>query len=284
MSLRIKKSGQAGVCYSLLAVLFILNLYIPAYADNKPDYRREARLTDQIIDDIFDGEPVWLDANNHSFLAIHTLNEDQPSGTVIILHGRGYHPDWPEVSGPLRVGLVENGWSTLSIQMPVLRKGSSYYDYLPLFKFAQGRIDAAIAYIREQSDKPVILAAHSCGAHMANSWLNTNGDGQIDGYIIMGAGATDYGQKLQTPFPYADMQVPILDLYGEFEFPAPISMIPERMALIKEGGNRGSRLIELPDTDHYFHEAGEALTEVVADWLNNTDFFQVNPNSPYKIP
>jgi hypothetical protein len=241
-------------------------------ADNQPDYARETRLAEQVVDDIFDGEPVWLEANDHPFLGIHTLNEEQNKGTVIILHGRGYHPDWPEVAGPLRIGLVDAGWSTLSVQMPVLAKGRLYYDNLPLLKFARGRIESAIAYVAESSDQPIILAAHSCGAHMANDWLNNSGDSKIDGYIIMGAGATDYRQELQTPFPFANMRVPVLDLYGEFEFPRPLAMLPERQELLEAGDHPGSRLIMLPQADHYFHGAGDPLTEIVAEWLNTTDF------------
>ena len=229
-------------------------------------------MADQIVSDLFDGEPVWLDANEHTFLAIHTLNEDAPKGTVIIAHGRGCHPDWPEVAGPLRTGLVEAGWSTLSIQMPVLEKGKKYYDYLPLMPFAHQRFEAAIKYAKQQSDLPVILAAHSCGAHMANDWLFNNSDSNIDGYIIMGAGATDYKQDLKTPFPFAKMQVPVFDLYGEQEFPRPLAMIEERKQLIEQGGNAQSKQQQLADADHYFHEAGEPLTEMVADWLNNTSF------------
>ena len=255
----------------LLATFSLPGAISPVYADRTPDYQREARLANQIVDDIFDGEPVWLDANNHSFLGIQTFAENS-RGTVIILHGRGYHPDWPEVAGPLRTGLVEAGWSTLSLQMPVLAKGSSYFDYIPIFKFSRGRLDAAIDYLQAQSDQPVILAAHSCGAHMANDWLTHNGDESIDGYIIMGAGATDYRQPLETPFPFAEMRVPILDLYGEHEFPQPIDLIPDRLDLLARGGHPDSAMVELPGTDHYFHDAGDALIEVVADWLDNTDF------------
>lgn len=254
-----------------IILLSVISVTLPVYADREPDYQRESRLAEQIVDDIFFGDPVWLDANNHSFLAIHTL-ADEPRGTVIIMHGRGYHPDWPEVAWPLRTGLAEQGWSTLSLQMPVLAKGSSYYEYLPLFKFSRGRIDAAIEYLQSQSEQPVVLAAHSCGAHMANDWLLHNGDERIDGYIIMGAGATDYRQPLETPFPFAQMRVPILDLYGEEEFPQPIALIPERLDQMARGGHPDSVMVELPGTDHYFHEAGDALTEVVADWLNTTDF------------
>ena len=241
-------------------------------ADSGPDYDRESRLAEQIVDDIFDGEPIWLDANNHQFLGIHTLNEEQSKGTVLILHGRGYHPDWPEVAGPLRTGLIDAGWSTLSIQMPVLEKGRLYYDYLPLFEFSRERIESAINFLSNASDQPIILAAHSCGAHMANDWLNSRTDSKIDGYIIMGAGATDYLQDLKTPLPFANMHIPVLDLYGELEFPRPIAMLPERKALLDAGGNPGSKQIMLLDADHYFHDAGGPLTEVVAEWLNSTDF------------
>ena len=256
----------------LLGWLTLTLPFSASYADQKPNYDRESRLAEQIVDDLFDGEPVWLNANNHDFLSIQTLNEEAPKGTVIILHGRGFHPDWPDVAGPLRVGLVDEGWSTLSVQMPVLEKGKKYYDYLPLFDYAHGRIEAAIAHAREQSDAPVILAAHSCGAHMANDWLNHGNSQPIDGYIIMGAGATDYRQHLRTPFPFANMQIPILDLYGEFEFPRPLAMLPERMKLIKQGGNNASSQLSLKEADHYFHDEGEALTEHVATWLNSTDF------------
>lgn len=247
--------------------------FIPvAYADESPDYEREARLAEQIVDDLFDGEPVWLEANEHPFLAIHTLNEDAPKGSVVILHGRGYHPDWQEVAGPLRTGLVDAGWSTLSVQMPVLEKGKKYFDYLPLFQFAHQRIEASIRFLREQSDQPVILVAHSCGAHMANDWLNHNDDTLIDGYVILGAGATDYKQEIQTDFPFAKMQVPIFDLYGANEFPRPIAMLPERKELLKLGGNAQSTQQLLPNADHYFHDSGPGLTQAVADWLNTTDF------------
>jgi hypothetical protein len=32
----------------------------------------------------------------------------------------GAHPDWPEVIQPLHSGLPESGWTTLSVQMPIL--------------------------------------------------------------------------------------------------------------------------------------------------------------------
>jgi len=273
MPIRLFSHGRFSALTKLsLMLCFYLIAMNTSYAAEKPDYAREARMAEQIVDDIFDGEPLWLQANGREFLSIYTPNEDQPKGSVIILHGRGIHPDWPDVAGPLRTGLVDAGWSTLSLQMPVLQRGKTYYDYLPLLKYSHQRIEAAITFIGEQSELPVILIAHSCGAHMANDWLNTVGDTSIDGYVILGAGATDYRQEIQTGFPFASMRVPILDLYGENEFPRPLEMLPERLALIEQGGNPQSAQQRLANADHYFSEAGEPLTEAVAAWLERTDF------------
>jgi hypothetical protein len=232
------------------------------------DLAREKRMVDEISEAILDGEPIWLNAGPVRFLAINTLALEQPAkGNVIILHGRGYHPDWAEVVNPLRVGLAEQDWNTLSLQMPVLEKGAKYYDYVPIFEEALPRINAAIAYIREHNDLPIVLIAHSCGAHMAMEWVREFGDGPIDAYVGIGMGATDYGQPMLEPFPLDRMKVPVLDVYGAGEFPAVIRMAPERLGMLKKAGNPLSEQVVVPDSDHYFHDRGVPLLDVVSAWL-----------------
>ena len=203
------------------------------------------------------------------FLSIF-LEADEPRGAVVLLHGRDVNPEDLNVVGPMRVGLADEGWSTLALQMPVLEKGHKYYDYLPILHYAHPRIEAGLAYLREQGYETVVLAGHSCGAHMANDWLNANGDDAIQGYVAMGLGATDYGQELKTPFPLANMKVPVLDVYGSEEFPRPLSMVESRAAMLQQNGNPGSRQEMIDGADHYFHDHGEELTEAVAAWLNDT--------------
>ena len=89
----------------------------------------------------------------------------------IILHGRGMHPDWSQVTNPLRVELPMHGWSTLAIQLPVLDKQASYYEYEEIFSEAVPRIEAAIGFLREQGSSRIALIAHSCGVHMSMSWV-----------------------------------------------------------------------------------------------------------------
>lgn len=257
-------------CKSLVcAILF--GLVIPASADQIPDYEREQRIVEQIEPQIFDGEAVWLAAGDREFLSIH-MQAEESKGSVIILHGRDVSPEDQNVAGPLRVGLAESGWTTLALQMPVLAKGKKYYDYLPILQYGHERIEAAIEFLRSQGESTIVLAGHSCGAHMANHWLNANGDSSIQGYIAMGLGATDAGQDLKTPFPIGNMSVPVLDIYGSEEYPRPLAMLPERQALLAKNANASSALVEVEGANHYFTDTGEQLTEQVLEWLNSARF------------
>lgn len=237
-------------------------------ADAAPDYAREQRMASEIRDTILDGEVIALNDGKQDFMAILTPAE-QPRGAVIILHGRGYHPDWEDVAHPLRTGLAAKGWTTLSLQMPVLEKEAKYYDYVPLFANADKRIDAGIAFLKQKGIAPIVLAAHSCGAHMAMNWVGNKGDGDIAAYIGMGMGATDYQQDMVQTFPLDKMKVPVLDVYGEKEYPQVINTAAERQNLMQKAGNPHSKQMVLPEADHYFKEKGGELNAVVANWLNS---------------
>lgn len=239
-----------------------------AVFDGKPDYEREKRLADEIRDVIFDGEVLDLSAEGRDFMAIHMEPETEAKGAVILVHGRGYHPDWEDVVNPLRIGLAEQGWHTLSLQMPVLAKSAKYYDYVPLFPAAGPRIEAGIKYLESQGVENIVLFAHSCGAHMALNWITRKGDGQIDGFIGAGMGATDYRQPMIEAYPLDQMKVPVLDMFGSEEHPAVIRMAPARKAAMKRAGNPLSEQKILPDADHYFTGVKEPLVELVSSWLN----------------
>ncbi|MDH3451024.1 MAG: alpha/beta hydrolase family protein [Gammaproteobacteria bacterium] len=253
----------------LLALLAGLALYAANAAATQPDYAREQRLATEIEDAILDGEPLWLEAEQRRFFAIHTQSQSAtPRGAVIILHGRGFHPDWADAVNPLRVGLPEYGWETLSLQMPVLAKDAKYYDYVAIFPFALPRIDAGIAYLRDRGVQKIVLLAHSCGVHMSMAWLKARGDHQIDAYVGLGMGATDYRQPMREPFPLAQLRVPVLEAYGDGDYPAVLRMAPQRLQAMRQAGHPKSQQQVIADADHYFTDRGAALLATVAGWLD----------------
>ncbi|HUV20832.1 MAG TPA: alpha/beta fold hydrolase [Gammaproteobacteria bacterium] len=255
------------------ALALVTLALLPAFAvcagvAAQPDYEREARLANQIVDMILDGDALWLEANEREFLGIYT-EADNVQAAVLILHGRGFHPDWGDAIKPLRVGLVARGYSTLSLQMPVLEKDAKYYDYEPIFSFAHARIEAGIRYLRDQDYRKVILLAHSCGAHMAMDWIRKHGDDSIDAYVGLGMGATDYGQPMRQPLPLARMQVAVLDVYGAEDYPAVRRGAPARKVMLQSTGQSQSQQQVIPQATHYYTDQGDALVKVVADWLDH---------------
>jgi len=268
------KQLDLGKLLTGLSILITIVLQ-PVIAEtnfDKPDLEREKRMAVEVEDAVLDGEVIYLKDGDHEFMAIDMETEGDAKGAVIILHGRGFHPDWEDAIFPLRTKLPAKGWRTLSLQMPVLVKTAKYNDYVPLFPLATPRIEAGIKYLKEQGINNIVLLAHSCGAHMAMEWIRGRKgkvDDMITAYIGAGMGATDYKQPMEQPFPLPNMTIPVLDIYGEKEYPAVLRMAPGRLAMMKKAGNVKSKQVVVPGANHYFTDKGDELVAPVAEWLNN---------------
>lgn len=261
------KGGLTGALFlALIAPL------MPLQAGGMPDYEREQRLRDEIVETIVVGDPIDLNDGRRDFLAVMTESDtDESKGAVLVLHGRGYHPVWPAVAQPLRERLPEQGWATLSLQMPVLHKDAKYYDYVPIFPHAHGRIAAGIRYLRDQGYENVIVLAHSCSVHMTMSYIREAGDGDFDAYIGIGMGATDYGQPMRQPLPLDRISRPVLDIYGSNDFPAVLRLALQRKSMLLKADNDKSRQIMVNGADHFYStpDSIETLGDEVLTWLES---------------
>jgi hypothetical protein len=258
-------SGKIPRIRLFLLLVMLLPLPRPGPAS---DLEREQRLANQIVDAILDGEPVALEAGTVDFLGIYTPAEaGTPHGAVIILHGRGMHPDWAQVAGPLRIALPSHGWSTLSLQMPVLAKDATFYDYVPVFPEAIPRIEAGIAFLQSRGYERIVLLAHSCGVHMSMAWLEVTDKPQIDGYIGISMGATDYQQPMRKPFPFDQLKVPFLSVLGSEDYPAVQRMAADIKSRIHDFAPLSAQQT-IAGADHYYVDYEDALTATVAGWLD----------------
>ncbi len=250
-----------------------LQKYYNQFTDAKPDLERENRMIGEIEDAVMDGDVEYLPlANDQEVFSIFMETEDEaPKGGVIVLHSRGYHANWDSVIKPLRVGLASKGWHTLSVQMPVLDKNATYYDYVPIMPFSHERIEAAIDFYKARGIDNIILISHGCGAHMSMSYFDKYGDDQINAYVGIGMGATDYKQKVIKRFPLDIMLKPVLDVYGEKDFPGVVRLSESRQALMDISNNKKSAQKVIKGADHYYKEEGTAdnLTKVIDAWLSN---------------
>lgn len=258
---------QARIPRIRLFLLLVISLPLPA-PGHTSDLEREQRLADEIVDAILDGEPVTLETGTVDFLGIYTPAETATlHGAVIILHGRGMHPDWAQVAGPLRIGLPAHGWSTLSLQVPVLPKDATFYDYEPVFPETIPRIEAGIGYLRSLDYQRIILLAHSCGVHMSMAWLEAAQKPQIDGYIGISMGATDYRQPMRKPFPFNRLKVPFLSILGSEDYPAVQRMAADIRSRLDDFAPLSAQQT-IAGADHYYADYEDKLIATVAGWLD----------------
>jgi hypothetical protein len=155
---------------SLLLYLCLLAISFSVVAS---DIEREKRMADEIVDSIIDGEPVYLKRGEQDFLTIYA-GADEPLGAVIIMHGRGFHANWSDVAYPLRLGLSEQDWNTLSLQMPVLDVYGGA-EYPAVIKGAPVRLAAIQQAGHPKSQQITVPGANHCFADAGDALLEAVG-------------------------------------------------------------------------------------------------------------
>lgn len=80
---------------------------------------RSASMAADLARQLPSAEVLDLQAGDESFIALwQPANVAEPKGLVILLPGEGESADWPRGIGPLRRGLPDHGWHTLSLSLP----------------------------------------------------------------------------------------------------------------------------------------------------------------------
>jgi len=265
-----KNSTTKKVLYLLLSFMFT-----SANATDKstlaPDLAKEKRWENQIVPMLIDGESIKLNAKGVEFLGLYTeASTANTRGAVILLHGAGIHPDWDQVIKPLRTQLPDQGWSTLSIQLPVLDNLATEEDYVPLFKRIPARIQASIEYLNRQNIRNIVLLGHSLGATMGGDYLSKSNNQGIKAFVGIGMKGLP-----RNDFPMLDnvnamlqIRQPILDIYGSETNKSILESVDRRAFAINQGNNQHSRQIKVSGADHFFEGHETQLTNEISSFMN----------------
>ncbi len=236
----------------ITAVSGLLILANQAFAD--ADYAREKRWADEVVPSIVVGDPIYLtQGNQHKFLAIQTDADNAKAG-VVVAHGMGIHPDWGMVN-TLRERLADEGYTTLSIQMPVLAADASYTEYPKVFPEAAERLKLAVAYLKQRGYTRIAIASHSNGTRMSRVYM-VNNPPDVNAWASISMTQGDN---------YDGVKTPILDLYGENDLPHVLSATLRRKESLS---NNASRQVVIPETDHFFAGKEEEMVKAVVNFLD----------------
>ncbi len=130
-----------------------------------------------------DTEANWLETNSDRTLSLfYPATEPVPLGAVILLPDEHSHPDWPEDMHPLRTGLSDHGWDTLSIAMPQTRP-------MPIPERTELQLQASSSGAQASPDATTDTAAEPEAASAV--------------------------AQIPVTEPVADTAIPAMELYGE---------------------------------------------------------------------
>jgi alpha/beta superfamily hydrolase len=223
------------------------------------DYEREKRWAEEVVPGVVVGDAVWIEApGGRKFLGLYAQGKaDRPA--LVIVHGVGVHPDHG-VIGVLRAKLSDLGYTTLSIQMPVLAADKRSDDYYPkLFPDALDRIAAAAAWMKARGHARLVLVSHSMGSWMANEYLDANPAAPFEAWVCMGlTGGYTWGTYFGAR--------PILDVYGEEDLPPSLDAAWRRRLALSTTPAR-SRQVMIPGADHFYAKRETELATAIDTWL-----------------
>ncbi len=254
-----KKPAAAGFLLPrLLLVYFVASAAFNACAQ---DYEREQRWADDITATLLAGEAVWLtQARGHRFLTLYTepaVGMAAARGAVIIAHGRGWSPDF-ELYGTLRARIAELGYSTLSIQMPVLPSTAKLGDYKPVYPDASERLQLAADFLKRKGYRNIAIVSHSLGATMTNQYLIHTDDDTVKAWVFIGI-----VNGLEEMFR---IKIRVLDIFGSKDWEVTVWGADERRKQILK--NPGSAQVIVPDAEHFFEGKEALLSDIIVKFLD----------------
>ena len=252
-----------------IVFLLILGNALSVVADSV-DRDWEKRTTEKLAEKVKGSEVLWLDAKGEDFLALFTSQTNETAhGAVILLHAMGGHADWPQTISPLRTGLPEHGWTTLSIQMPVIAPENQIEDYGRTLQQAEYRIKAAVRFLRERKFLNIVVIGHSFGAATTLVYLKKEQKQMVVALVALGL------QEYPFVKPAIDIlgliektKIPVLDIFGSRDFKNVINQAPDRRLAAKKGNNRQYAQLEIEGADHYYNKMEDVLIKRIRGWLD----------------
>lgn len=212
---------------------------------------------------------VWLDSGSGSFLNLYReAQDDKPLRAVIILHSLGMHADWPELISPLRVEMTQFGWSTFSVQLPVLSPQTGHSEYGSTFLEGNKRIRSAVLYLQDRGYRDIAIIGYGFGASVALNYLVKNNSAIK---ALVGISMENFPflkPRYNLIEEIEKVTVPVLDIYGGRDSSGVIrSADDRRLSGGKLGtGNYTQRIFT--DADHYYISMERNLARELAEWLD----------------
>ncbi|MFQ5660008.1 MAG: DUF3530 family protein [Gammaproteobacteria bacterium] len=232
----------------------------------------EQSIADALSQRLDQRELIQLNGGGRQFLGLyHEQTTEKAQGAAIIVHSMGEHPDWPEVIAPLRKKLPDLGWTTLSLQMPVLPPGTALADYGKTLGEGGRRIQSAIQYLKGRKFLNIVIIGYSFGAAVVADFLAASGNryNNVKAFVGISMQAQEFlNPRLKLLARLENIALPVLDIYGSRDFDNVLRQVDDRRLAGRRKGGRDYQQIMIEGADHYFTGLDEFLVRHIRGWLD----------------
>ncbi len=257
----------------IFIIVFILGFMLNGQltAESIKALSREQQIAEKLTLTADADEIISLKASGGRFIGLYKrAKSSEARGVVILVHGMGAHPDWPDVISPLRTRLTEFGWSTLSIQMPILSPEEPVAEYGKTLRLANSRIQAAVDYLHDWEIEPIILLGYSFGATQAANFLASKKPEDIKAFVSVSMLAQKFIKPELNVLKFiTGITIPIFDIYAEEDLDDVRRGIDDRRLAASKNGNTGFQQIEVQKAGHHYLGLEDVLVEQIQIWLQN---------------
>lgn len=233
------------------------------------DPQAEKEMAELLSEQGIIGDIQWLNAGGRKFLSVYAkTDQKRVRGAAIVIHDMRHHTNTLELVGPVRRDLLDHGWNTLAIQMPVVGLDNGMRDHAFLLNESPPRIQAAIKFLKAQGAKKIVIIGHGFGAIMAASYLIEKKDRDVDALVGIGWYMLNYSDpRMWTPDLLKQLRLPILDIFGTADRHGVARVKDVRARAAQQAPNPAYTQIEVEGADHDFLYMSDTLIGHITKWL-----------------
>jgi len=218
------------------------------------NYWREKTYADQLIKLLPQRQIHWLNTTPPTLSLIVPSPVTSPKGVALILPSPEEHPDQRQVIQALRTQLPDYGWTSLSVQMPLIDQ-TRPDQRLGLYEASAPRLDQALQWIAEQNPATrVVVIAHGYSGASAIHYLRQHAEQSkpnaelIKGLVLISLpGREASGNWLDSTEQLQGITLPILDVFAQYDRTDVIDSAPERLRASQIAG-RANQQVGSPHT------------------------------------
>jgi len=201
------------------------------------------------------GEVLEIPAGNNSFRAIFRARQHgQPRGGIVLLHDRATAANSLEVMRPLRLGLAQAGWDTLSLQL------SSSRGDQPGDAVTTTRLRAGLDWLRTRKLTRLAVVALGDSAGAALAFAADKPPPELKALVLVSA-VIEPQTTATTEVP----QLPLLEVHAERDHPLVLEGIAARKGYAHGGADYSQRVVSGASAGYFGLEEG--LLSLIRGWL-----------------